>query len=572
MDEFKKLMPYIKPYRNGYIMVIFLGLLMSACDTMVAAIVKPLFDEVFTNKNPDLKLQLSASIVGVYVIHGIARFFHSTKIKMIVEFITANLRTDLQKKLIKLNLSYHSSNPPAVSLSKAFNDIATVQYGLWKVADLIKDPLAIVFLLGWIIYLDWKLTMMIFIVIPVMIKFLRQVAKSARKYSHFQQKELENVMTAYKESLDGVRIVQSYNLETLTENKLLATIKKYLDVRKIIVNREEIAGPVTELLGAITFAAVLYYKAGLVIDGKGTTGDFMSYLTALAFIQKPIKNMQDAYVRFQNMLVASARVTEVLNDPNEVPQSANPQNFPKDFDKIQFKNVGFSYTKDSNLLKDINLTVKKGEVIALVGESGSGKSSLVNLLERFYDPTKGQILIGETPIQDIDLKDLRRNVALVTQDVFLFDDSVTENIKAGNTEAESVSVEESAKLANAYDFISKSKDQFNSRAGDRGARFSGGEKQRLSIARAIYKNAPILILDEATSALDSKSEQEVQKGLEHLMKGRTVFVVAHRLSTIINADRIVVMKNGEIVETGNHSELLTKKGVYYNFYQIQAMS
>lgn len=272
------------------------------------------------------------------------------------------------------------------------------------------------------------------------------------------------------------------------------------------------------------------------------------------------------------MLVSTSRVFEVLNDPNEVPQIANAKPFPKDFSKIQFSNVGFSYTEDTQLLKNVNLTVKKGEIIALVGESGSGKSSLVNLLERFYDPTHGTISIGDTPINEIDLKDLRKNVALVTQDVFLFNDSVSDNIKSGNTEEESVSVEESAKLANAYDFISKTPDGFESRAGDRGARFSGGEKQRISIARAIYKNAPVLILDEATSALDSHSEKEVQKGLEHLMKGRTVFVIAHRLSTIINADRIVVMKNGEIAEIGTHSELLAKKGAYYNFYQLQAMS
>ena len=571
MDALKKLWPFIKPYRSGYILVIALGLLMSACDTLVAALIKPLFDEVFTKKNDELKLTLSFSIVGVYFVHGIARFFHSVKIKMIVEKITANLRMELQKKLIRLNLFYHSSNTPAVSLSKAFNDVGTVQYGLWKLADLVKEPLAIVFLLGWILYLDWKLTLMIFIVIPVMLKFLKQVGRSARKYSHFQQKELENVMTAYKESLDGVRIVQSYNLEKLTEGKLFSTVKKYLDIRKIIVSREEISGPVTELLGAITLACVLYYKATLVIDGVGTTGDFMSYLAALAFIQKPIKNLQDVYVRLQNMIVATSRVYEVLENPNEVPQAANPKKFPHNFDEIEFKNVNFGYSEESNLLKNINLKIKKGEVIALVGESGSGKSSLVNLLERFYDPTSGQILIGNTPIDQIELSDLRKNIALVTQDVFLFDDTVSENIKAGNTENETVSVFEAARLANAVDFIEKSKDGFESKVGDRGARFSGGEKQRISIARAIYKNAPILILDEATSALDSNSEQEVQKGLEHLIKGRTVFVIAHRLSTIINADRIVVMKNGEVVEVGTHSELLFKQGAYYKFYQLQAM-
>jgi ATP-binding cassette subfamily B protein/subfamily B ATP-binding cassette protein MsbA len=251
-----------------------------------------------------------------------------------------------------------------------------------------------------------------------------------------------------------------------------------------------------------------------------------------------------------------------------VPETTNPKPFPKHWNRIVFRDVCFSYGGEM-VLKSANLTIERGQVVALVGESGSGKSTLVNLLERFYDPTSGQILIDDIPITEFSLHDLRHNVALVTQDVFLFRDSIARNIHAGDFEKDPVRVEEAAKLANAHGFISTTKKGYESPVGERGSFLSGGEKQRVSIARAIFKDAPILILDEATSALDSVSEMEVQKGLNHLLKGRTALVIAHRLSTVFNADNIVVMKKGEIVEQGTHKELIAKAGEYHNFFQLQ---
>ncbi|MNS90920.1 putative multidrug export ATP-binding/permease protein [compost metagenome] len=285
-------------------------------------------------------------------------------------------------------------------------------------------------------------------------------------------------------------------------------------------------------------------------------------------VNQPIKKFQEAYVRLQEVVVAARRVYSIIEAPHEVPESTLNKAFPKDWKKITYKNVTFSYGNEM-ILKGINLEINRGEVVALVGASGSGKSTIVNLLERFFDASSGEILIDDVNILDINLKELRRNVALVTQDVFLFSDSIEKNIWAGDFERSKTDIPAMAKLANAHEFIMKMPKGYDSRVGDRGNMLSGGEKQRVSIARAMFKDAPLLILDEATSALDTASEIEVQKGLDHLMEGRTALVIAHRLSTIQKADKIVVLKNGQIEEIGNHSTLIQKQGEYYRFHSLQ---
>lgn len=549
-----------------------MALITSACETSLAMIVKPLFDKVFEQKNADLRFLFSASIVAIYFVHGITRFLQQYNTRMVGEYVCADLRLDLQKKFMSLNLTYHSQNPPGVLLSKTLNDINFIQDGLGRISSILIDPITIVFLFAWLIYLDWKLTLLIFVVAPIIVLVLKQISRSARKYGNKQQTILERVTTIFKETFDGIRIIQSFNLEKASALRLLKSISEYLDLRKLIIAREESAGPINEFIGAIAAACVLYYMATLIIGGSYTTGSFMSYMVALAVMQKPIKSLQDTVVRTQVMLVATSRVFEVFHNTSVVSEEENAILFPRNFHDIEFKNVSFHYSKESPVLKNINLQIKRGQVIALVGESGSGKSTIVNLLERFYEPTGGEILVDGKNIRNFSLYDLRKNIALVTQDVFLFNESVEANIRMGQVGEPSMSILEASKKANAHDFILRAKNAYESFVGDRGAKFSGGEKQRISIARAIYKDAPILILDEATSALDSQSEQEVQKGIEALMQGRTVLVIAHRLSTVLNADRILVLKNGEIVESGTHNELIEQKGAYYNFYQLQSFS
>jgi len=293
-------------------------------------------------------------------------------------------------------------------------------------------------------------------------------------------------------------------------------------------------------------------------------------LVCLLGLSPPVKKLQESYVRIQETIVAADRAYSILENPGEVPQAESTKPFPKDWKTITYQNVNFSYGAE-RILKNVNLTIHRGEMVAFVGSSGSGKSTMVNLLERFFDPTQGEILIDQTPIREINLKDLRANIALVTQDVFLFSDSIERNIWAGDFSKSKDGVIPAAQSANAHGFIMRTPKGYQNQVGDRGNLLSGGEKQRISIARAIFKDAPLLILDEATSALDSQSEVEVQKGLDHLMQGKTALVIAHRLSTVAKAHKIVVMRAGEIVEIGTHQSLLQNAGEYHSLHQLQKL-
>jgi ATP-binding cassette subfamily B protein/subfamily B ATP-binding cassette protein MsbA len=299
-----------------------------------------------------------------------------------------------------------------------------------------------------------------------------------------------------------------------------------------------------------------------------TVASFMTYIFSLGLLLDSVRRMQDAYIRVQQAAIGMDRLHDILEAPSTVADVVDPKPFPKEWNTIEFRNVTFSY-KDEPVLKNVNLTIRRSEVVALVGSSGSGKSTIANLLQRFFDPQEGEILINGIPIRKMRMADLRRNIALVTQDVFLFNDSIERNIQLGNLEKDEASVLEASKLANAHNFIMSTPQGYKTSVGDFGSRISGGEKQRISIARAILKDAPILVLDEATSALDSESELEVQKGLNQLLEGRTALVIAHRLSTIAKATRIVVLKKGQIVEEGSHTQLLAQRGEYFKFHEMQ---
>lgn len=572
MSDLKKLWVYIRPFKGSIFLVILMGLIMSGSIVATVPFVKMLFDDVFTQKNEDLKYIVPAAFVFLYFIHGTARYFHMYILKMAGERLIASIRLDLQQKFMRLNLTFHGKYEAGSGglLSRILNDMVVVQWGLQLLADIVREPITVIGLLIGMFYLDWQLTASIMVIAPVIAWILKQLARSIRKYSHHQQTSMEDITSVLKETLDGVRVIQSFNLEKEMGKRLDSKLKDYLSHRSKIIAREEFAGPISEFIGSIVFGLICVYMADQIIGGQSSTGTFLSFIAALGQFQPPIKKLQDAYIRLQQTIAATNRLFEILEDTNEVPQSKSHKTFPKSFAEVRFDNVTFAYNERPTL-KNINLTVKRGEVIALVGESGSGKSTLVNLLGRFFDPTNGKILIGDTPIDEIELKDLRKHIALVTQDVFLFNESIERNIQAGDFDRTGGSAQDSAKSANAYEFIMNTEKGFDTPAGDRGARLSGGERQRISIARALYKDAPILILDEATSALDSASEVEVQKGLDRLMKGRTVFVIAHRLSTVVNADRILVLKDGQIVEQGRHQDLLDKAGSYANFYRLQTM-
>lgn len=506
----------------------------------------------------------------LYLFFGLFRYLHYAVLNYTAERVIALIRMDLVRKIMRLNLTYHGSLERGSGglLSRVFNDTNLLQQGLNFYADLIREPIQAAIFLGFMIWNDWKLTLFALLFLPFFLIVTKQVSRSLRKYGNLGRESMEDLTAVLKETIDGVRVVQSFNLEREMERRFQGHLNAYLHTAKKIVLREQAVSPINEFVISFLVMGFAFYSINEVLLGHAEGGKFIGFLVAAGLLQAPIKKLQDAGVKIQQSVVVTERIFSILDSGSQVPEARTPKPFPKNWNTITFRDVSFAYAGELTL-KNINLTVRRGEVIALVGESGSGKSTLVNLLERFYDPTAGQIFVDDTPLNDIDLRDLRANVALVTQDVFLFRDTIARNIHAGDFDKDPARIEESARAANAHPFISATPKAYESPVGERGSFLSGGEKQRVSIARAIFKDAPVLILDEATSALDSVSEVEVQKGLNRLMEGRTAFVIAHRLSTVFNADRILVMKKGELVEQGNHETLLAKQGEYYNFFQLQ---
>lgn len=565
--ELKLILKELAAFKKYLIIVAITGITGAACKGYIALFIQKMID---ASSDPE-KLK-SMAWVGIGLAFGIAvsRYFHIFLMNMASEKVSQALRQKLQKKFMKLNLKFHNTYAAGSGglISRTMNDIRIVHDGLRLFADLFSAPLTFIFFLRNLFILDSTLTVYILFVTPVLVVFLNRISKGIRKYSIFGIEQLEKITATIKESLDGVRTIQAFNLEHRMETKLINQGNEFIGMRRKIHALIESMGPISEFIATFLILGVVYYFSQKISMGLATAGSLMGFITALLQMNEPIKKFQEAYVRIQETRVAAARVFHILEEKSEIEELPEASNFPQDWDKIEYKNINFSYAQE-NLINNFSLSINKGQVVAFVGESGSGKSTLANLLGRFYDPQAGEICIGGKNIKDIKLSELRRNIGLVSQDVFLFSDTIESNILANRETEDHQAVVASAKAAHAHDFIMRLPQQYNTQTGERGNLLSGGEKQRVGIARAFYKDAPILILDEATSALDSISEEQVQKGLVTLMKGRTTLVIAHRLSTVQNADMILVLNKGKIVEQGTHSELLARKGEYSRLFEMQ---
>lgn len=567
----RRLLRELKDHQRLVMVMALAGIVMSLAQWQLSLQLKDLFDSL-GSKNISAIYQIPKVMLTITFFMVLGRYVHLASMNYLADIITMRLRHQLQWKFMTLSQSFHLQYQGGSGglISRILSDVISIQHGMRLIADIFTQPLAFLLLMGTLFYRDTKLTLLIFIVLPPLLFFLRRVGRSLRKYGHGSQQILERVARIVKESLDGMRVIQSFGLESEMSRRFDLAAKDYLATRKRIHIRSELTSPVTEFIATAVIMVIFTYIGKEIVEGRATFGDFGSYLGALMMLQSPIKKFQESFVKLQETVVSLERVYSIVDDTAYVDERRSQEAFPSQWNEIRFQNVGFSY-QEHPVLKDISLSIKRGEIVAIVGESGSGKSTLVNLLQRFFDPTSGGIYIDELDIQKIKLKELRRNIGLVTQDVFLFSESVERNIQSGDFSRSITEVEAVAKMANAHDFITKMPQAYQSSVGDRGGFLSGGERQRLSIARALFKNAPILVLDEATSALDSASEVEVQKGLDLLMQGKTTIVIAHRLSTVLHAHKIVVLKEGKIVEIGNHAELLKKDGEYSRFLKLQTL-
>jgi ATP-binding cassette, subfamily B, bacterial MsbA len=591
-QSFKHLWPYLRPYRRDLVLMVFLGFGLTIFTALIPVLGQAMLAIWAKTSLVEINAKLPAFVSRhftvdelvrdkvafwlpfcfplVFLISGIFKYLHYKILNFTGEKLIAAVRLELVRKVVRLNLSYYGSLERGTGglISRVFNDTTVLQQGLNFYTDLIREPIQAAMFLGYMIYVDWKLTIGALLFLPFFLLITKTVTKSLRRYGNQSRDSMEDLTAVLKETVDGVRVVQSFNLEREMERRFQDTLANYLSIANKIITREQAVSPINEFVVSILIMGFGIYSIDQTLHHGADGSRFFGFLLAAGLLQAPIKKLQDAGLKIQQSIVVTDRIFALLASGSEVPESKNPKPFPRDWKTITFRNVFFNYGAEA-ILKNINLTVRRGEVLALVGESGSGKSTLVNLLERFYDPTAGEILVDQVPLSEINLKDLRANIALVTQDVFLFRDTIARNIHAGDFSKDAAMVESSARAANAHSFIAAIGTGYQSSVGERGSFLSGGEKQRVSIARAILKDAPVLILDEATSALDSVSEMEVQKGLNKLMEGRTAFVIAHRLSTIFSATRILVMKKGEIIEEGSHATLIERGGEYHNFFQLQ---
>jgi subfamily B ATP-binding cassette protein MsbA len=471
-----------------------------------------------------------------------------------------------------LPLSFFYQEKTGVLMSRLTNDVNIIKNMVSNaVTGAMHDFFKILFLTVTIFYLIWKLALIAFFILPIAFYPIVVFGRRVRRVSTGWQEAMAELNSFLHETFAGNKIVKAFGMETYEKERFFSKSRNLFRLEMKSVVAKALSSPVMEIFGGLGIAFVIWFGGTQVIEGNLTVGKFIAFLAAVLMLYEPVKQLSKLNNVLQEGLAATDRVFDIIERESDIREIENPREIETRPHQVTLKDVFFRY-EDEMVLENINIDVQPGEVLALAGMSGGGKSSLVNLIPRFYDVTEGSIRIDGIDIRKLSLSSLRKQIAIVTQDPILFNESIRNNIAYGNPDASDADVEAAAKAAYAYDFIMDFPKQFETNIGELGSRLSGGEKQRICIARALFKNAPILILDEATSSLDAESEMLVQKALENLMKGRTTFVIAHRLSTIGYADRIVVIMNGRIVEQGRHDELLAAKGEYYKLYQMQHKS
>ncbi|BEQ15211.1 lipid A export permease/ATP-binding protein MsbA [Desulfoferula mesophila] len=566
----KRLLAMVRPYWKRLAGAMALMVLVGASTSAMAYLVKPVMDKIFVARDADLLMLMPIGIIVLYMVKGLSAYGQTYLMQFVGQRIVTQYRIDLYAHLQRLSLSYYDRTPTGELMSRITNDVNQMQGAVSSVVTgVLKDLFTIVGLIAVIVYRDWFLAVFALGVFPLCVIPLVKFGRRLRKISHRSQETMADVTVLLHETIAGARIVKGFCREDYETKRFTDEAFRLFRLRMKDISTRAISSPLMEFLGGLGIAGILFYGGWQVIHGVSTPGTFFSFLTALILLYEPVKRLSSLNNDVQNGLAAAERVYRVLDEPVEIAEQPGAVEMPALQNEIAFRGVGFAYRPGEPVLKDINLTVPKGQAVALVGTSGGGKTTLVNLLPRFYEVSEGAISIDGVDIRQASLHSLRGQIAVVTQQTILFNDTVRNNIAYGRSDATEEQVRAAAEAAYATKFIEQMPQGLDTMIGESGVLLSGGERQRLSIARALLADRPILILDEATSSLDTESEMYVQKALENLMAGRTTFVIAHRLSTVQRADRILVISGGRIVEEGRHDQLVALGGVYTRLHRMQ---
>jgi ATP-binding cassette, subfamily B, bacterial MsbA len=571
MQTYRRLFTYVSPYRRQLLLSILCGLAVSGITTCSALLVKPILDGVFVERDTTKLVIFPVIIVLLYTARGLFHYGHAYLMQTTGQKIIRDLRNQLFAHLQEMPLAYFQAQHTGVILSRITNDIALMQGAVsTSVYDLLRQGLTMLGLIGVAFYRDWLLATFAILVLPLASLLVLHIGRRLRRLSRRAQEHMGRLSALIEEVCSGIAIVKGFGRESYESERFRARNAEYYDVIMRAVRTNELSSPIMECLGALGVAVVVFYGGQQVIAGATTPGTFFSFLTAILMLYEPLRKLSRVNSTLQSALAAAERVFTLLDAPGEYAGERDKPALSVPRRTLVFHDVWLRYHESGPwVLRHINLHVDVGQLVAFVGVSGAGKTSLVQLIPRFFPPSRGHISIDGVDIRHVSVPSLRAHIGLVSQDVVLFDDTLRQNILYGNPMASEQQMLAAAQAAYVHDFAMHMPRGYDTVIGERGVRLSGGEKQRLAIARAVLRNAPILILDEATSALDSASEQMVQYALLNLMKDRTTFVIAHRLSTVRHADTIVVMQAGRIVEVGRHEALLARGGHYSRLYDLQ---